>query len=78
MWRRWGTPQNFYLTFIDEFEEQLFMYLCTKNLDDMIYNSWDIECYRLKLVVMGHLFPITAPTLVSVDNFLRNFCFSIY
>ena len=23
MWRRWGTPQNFFLIFIDEFEKQI-------------------------------------------------------
>ena len=23
MWRRWGTPQNFFLAFIDEFEKQI-------------------------------------------------------
>ena len=31
--------------------------LCTKNLDDMIYSFWDIECDRLKLVIMAHLLP---------------------
>ena len=25
MWRKWGTTQNFYLTFIDELEKQLFI-----------------------------------------------------
>ena len=47
--RRWGTPQNFYLVFIDEFGKQLFIKktvevaikcknfnLRNKNLDDMI------------------------------------------
>ena len=33
------------------------IYFCTKNLDDMMYNSWDIECGRLKSVTMGHFFP---------------------
>ena len=28
--------------------------LCTKNLDDMIYSSWDIDSNRLKLVIMSH------------------------
>ena len=23
MWRRWGTPQSFFLAFIDEFEKQI-------------------------------------------------------
>ena len=32
----------------------IILHLCTKHLDDMIYSSWDIECDRLKLVIMGH------------------------
>ena len=32
----------------------IILHLCTKNLDHMIYSSWDIECDRLKLVFMGH------------------------
>ena len=28
MWRRWGTPQNFFLAFIDELEKQI----CIKKL----------------------------------------------
>ena len=48
-----GNLKSFYMTFIDKFEEQLLIYLCSKNLDDMIYNSWDIECDRLKSVIMG-------------------------
>ena len=35
----------------------LILHLCTKNLDDMIHSSWDIECDRLKLVIMGHFLP---------------------
>ena len=37
--------------------------MCTKNLDDMIYSSWDIECDRLKMVIMGYCcpFPPTPP-----------------
>ena len=27
----------------------------------MIYRSWDIECDRLKLVIMGHLLPFYPP-----------------
>ena len=38
--------------------------LCTKNLDDMICSSWNIECDILKLVIMGHFLPFyhSAPT----------------
>ena len=32
----------------------IILHLCTKNLDDMIYSSCDIECDRLKLVIMSH------------------------
>ena len=28
--------------------------MCTKNLNDMIYSSWDIEHDILKLVILGH------------------------
>ena len=31
--------------------------MCTKNLDDMIYRSWEIERDRLKLVILGHVLP---------------------
>ena len=38
----------------------IILQLCTKNLN-MIYSSWDIECDRLKLVIMGHYFPSLHP-----------------
>ena len=103
-----GTPQNFYLTFIDELEKQLFikkncwsepiknvkililtmlyfskklkktpadiiiLQLCTKSLEDMIYSSWDIECDRLKLVIMGHFFcPFTSPLKTQKIKILK-------
>ena len=31
--------------------------LCTKNLHDMINRYQDIQCDRLKLVIMGHFLP---------------------
>ena len=30
-------------------------------LDDMIYNSWDVECDQLKLVIMGHFLSFYPP-----------------
>ena len=30
------------------------LHLCSKNLEDMIYSSCDIECDGLKLVTLGH------------------------
>ena len=32
----------------------IILHMCTKHLDDMIYSSWDIECVRLKLVIICH------------------------
>ena len=37
----------------------IILHLCTKNLDDIIYSSWDIGCDRLKLVIMGLFCPFT-------------------
>ena len=33
------------------------LHLCNKNLGNMIYSSWDIECDRMKLVIMDHFLP---------------------
>ena len=38
-----------------------YLHLCTKTLDDMIYSSWDIECERLKLVIMVHFLAFYLP-----------------
>ena len=35
--------------------------MCAKNLDNMIYSSWDIECHRLLLVIMGYFFHFYNP-----------------
>ena len=50
------------------------LHLPTKNLDDMIYSSWDIECDRLKLVIMGHFLPffITPLTTQKIKFFKKN------
>ena len=62
MWGRWGTPQNFLLSFIDElwkplknqtFEEVKNLleissfYTCTKNHNHMRYSSWDRKWDRI-------------------------------
>ena len=44
----------------------IILHLCTKNLDDMIYSSWDVECDRLKLVIMGHFLPFTPPPPLKI------------
>ena len=35
--------------------------LCSKNLDDMIYSSWENEHDQLKLVILGHFLPFYSP-----------------
>ena len=38
-------------------EDIIILHMCTKDLDDMIYSSSDMECDRLKLVIMGNYLP---------------------
>ena len=42
----------------------IILHLCTKNLDK-IYNSWDIEHDRLKLVIIGHSLPFYPSPLLK-------------
>ena len=44
-----------------------FLHLWTKHLDDMIYSSWDTECDKQKLVIMGDFCPFT-PTLLNTQK----------
>ena len=37
------------------------LHLSTKNLNDMIYSSWDIECDGLKLIILGQFLPFYPP-----------------
>ena len=46
-------------------------YTCTKNLD-MIYSSWDVECDRLKLVILGHFLPFYSPKNPKKSKFWKN------
>ena len=45
------------------------IHLCTKNLDDLIYCSWDIERDGLKLTILGHYFPFQPPKPPKNQNF---------
>ena len=61
----------------------IILHLRTKYLDDMIYSSWDIECVRLKLVLMGHFFfpfypvalplPLTTQKIKIWENWNKHF-----
>ena len=37
----------------------------------MIYSSWDIECDRLKLVIMGHFLPLHPPLKTKKITILK-------
>ena len=39
----------------------IILQLCTKNLDDMTYSSWDTERDILKLVILGHFLAFYSP-----------------
>ena len=39
----------------------IILHLCTKNLDDMIYRSSNLERDRLILVILGHFLPFYPP-----------------
>ena len=39
----------------------IILHLCTKNLDDVIYSSWDIESDRLTLIIYGSFFALLPP-----------------
>ena len=38
-------------------EDITILHLCTENLNDMIYSSWDIKCNRQILLIMDHFLP---------------------
>ena len=35
----------------------MILHMWIYSLDDMIYSSWELECDRLKLVIMGQFLP---------------------
>ena len=46
----------------------IILHLSIKNDDDIIYNSWDIQFERLKLVIMGHFLPFCTSTPKNLKN----------
>ena len=49
----------------------IILHLCTKNLNDIICSSWDIERDRLKLVILGTFLPFYPPTNAKNQNFKK-------
>ena len=45
------------------------LHLCTKNLNDMIYCSWDMERGRWKLAILGHFFTLFPHKNQANQNF---------
>ena len=50
----------------------IILHLCTKNLNDMIYSSWNIERDGLKLVILGNFSPFYSPK-DQKNYFRKNF-----
>ena len=48
-----------------------FLHAWTKNLDDMVYSSWDIDRDRLKLIILRHFFPFYSPKNPKNQNFKK-------
>ena len=46
-----------------------FLHAWTKNLDDMVYSSWDIDHDGQKLVILRHLLPFQSPKNPKNQNF---------
>ena len=46
----------------------IILHLNTKNINDMIYIFRDIECERLKLVILGHFLPFNPPLRKNRKN----------
>ena len=47
----------------------IILHRCRKNLDDMIYSSWDTQPGRLKLIILGHFWPFYPPNNPKNQNF---------
>ena len=59
----------YFLKKLKKASDIIILHLCTRNLDDMIYSSWDIDYKELKLVVLGHLLPFYPPKKLKNQNF---------
>ena len=46
-----------------------FLHAWTKNLDDMVYSSWDIDHDGQKLVILRHFLPFQSPKNPKNQNF---------
>ena len=78
IWRRWGTPQNFLLEFIDELWKTrkirilkkrkkitwdiIIIHMCTKNHHHMRYSSWDTEWGNFFLSFWAIFYPLSPPS----------------
>ena len=83
MWRRWVTPQNFLLAFIDEFWKSwkirilkkwkiagdiIILHMCTKSNKHMRWGFWDTELDRIFLSCWAIFCPLTSPPFNNLEN----------
>ena len=89
MWRRWDTPQNFLLAFIDELSKTwkirilkkwkhiagdvIILHLCTKNHNHMRYSSWDTEWKNFVWSFWAFCCPLSQPPIPPNNPENQNF-----
>ena len=66
--RMWGTPQNFFLTFIDKLEKQI---IIKKNHDHMLYCSLDMA-YNRFIFHFGLFFTLLPPLQPKKSKLKKN------
>ena len=86
MSKKWGTPQNFLLAFIDELWKTwkirflkkqkkiagdiIILQTCTKNHNHIRYSSWDMEWDNF-FVILGHFLPFTFSLTIQKTKILK-------
>ena len=87
MWRRWGTPQNFLLAFLDELWKTwkirilkkrkkiagdiIILHMCAKNHNHMRYSSWNTEWAKI-FCHFGPFFALYPPHPPILPNNLED------
>ena len=87
MWRKWGTPQNFFLAFTDELWkpeksyswkkekkllETIILHMCTENYNHMRSNSWDAEWERPIFLPLWAIFWAFTPLTTQKIKTFKN------
>ena len=76
MWRRWGTPQNFFLQFIDELEKQIIIkkkLLKWANKKQINFNIYNVAFFKeIKKNIYGYHYQNLDDTIYSSWDIKQN------